>query len=72
MTELTVETVERYLSTLKRQSVHVVNLTALGQDCGDNALKFSGYGTPVRVDHQVEDQFQTAAFQVVWQLLKSC
>lgn len=56
MTELTIEAVQQYLSALKRQPVRVVNLTALGQEGHAKAIKFCGYGSPVRIDYRLSDQ----------------
>jgi len=56
MTELTLETVEHYLSVLKGQPVRVLGLAPLGQDDEAKAIKFCGYGTPIRVDYQAAGQ----------------
>lgn len=56
MTELTLETVQRYLGSLTRESVEVLRLTPLGQDRQDKAVKFCGYGSPIRVDYRLADQ----------------
>ncbi|MBV8550612.1 MAG: phosphotransferase [Acidobacteriaceae bacterium] len=56
MTELTPETVQRYLSSLKGQPVRVLNLASLGQDGQADTIKFGGYGSPIRVDYQSADQ----------------
>lgn len=56
MTELTLETIQRYLSSLKREPVEVLNLQALGQDREDKAIKFCGYGSPLRIDYQQAGQ----------------
>jgi hypothetical protein len=53
MTELTVDSIQRYLSTLKGRQVHVLGLSALGQEGHEKAIKFCGYGSPVRVDYQL-------------------
>lgn len=56
MAELTFEAVQQYLSSLKGQPVRVLNLTPLGQDDQAKAIKFCGYGTPIRVDYQITNQ----------------
>ena len=56
MTELTLETVEHYLSVLKGQPIRVLGLAPLGQDVEAKAIKFCGYGSPIRVDYQVASQ----------------
>jgi hypothetical protein len=53
MTELTLETVQKYLSSLWRKLVRVLSLASLGQDSESKAIKFCGYGTPIRVDYQI-------------------
>jgi hypothetical protein len=56
MTELTIEKIERYLGIVYGQPIHVLGLAPLGEDRQDKALKFGGYGSPVRVDYQLPDQ----------------
>lgn len=56
MAELTSEIVQQYLSRLKGQSLRVLGLTPLGQDRSEQAIKFGGYGTPVRVDYELAGQ----------------
>jgi len=56
MTELTAEVVQRYLNSLEEQPVHVLSLAPLGEERHDKAIKFCGYGSPVRVDYQLRGQ----------------
>ncbi len=56
MTEHTLETIQSYLSLLKGEPTQVLHLAALGQDRHDKAIKFCGYGSPIRVDYQQGDQ----------------
>jgi len=56
MTELTLETIQHYLRSLKGEAVQVLGLTALGEDRRDKAIKFGGYGSPIRVDYQLPSQ----------------
>ena len=55
MTELKLEVVQQYLRSLEQQPVQVLNLSPLGQEGQSKAIKFCGYGTPVRVDYQLAD-----------------
>ena len=52
MTELTLEAIQRYLCSLHRRPVQVLRLTPLGEDREDKAIKFCGYGSPIRVEYQ--------------------
>lgn len=52
MTELTLEAIQRYLSSLKGEPVEVLRLAPLGEDRQDKAIKFCGYGSPIRIDYQ--------------------
>jgi Phosphotransferase enzyme family len=56
MAELTFETIQRYLASLKREPVRVLRLVALGQEQGEKTIKFWGYGSPIRVEYQVPGQ----------------
>ncbi len=56
MRELTLETVQRYLRRVKGQSAQVLGLAPLGQERQESAIKFCGYGSPIRVDYQLADQ----------------
>jgi hypothetical protein len=52
MTELTLEAIQRYLSSLKGEPVQVLHLAPLGEDRQDKTIKFCGYGSPIRVNYQ--------------------
>ena len=56
MTELTLEKIEQYLSSLKGKPVQVLHLAPLGEDSRDKAIKFCGYGSPIRIDYQLAGQ----------------
>jgi hypothetical protein len=56
MRELTLEKVQQYLSALESQPVQVLSLAPLGQDRQEKAIKFCGYGSPIRVDYQLEGE----------------
>ena len=56
MTELTLETVQRYLSLLNKQAVHVHSLAPLGENSQEKGIKFCGYGSPVRVEYELPGQ----------------
>lgn len=50
------EAIERYLTGIMSQPVRVVNLVALGESGAEKAIKFGGYGRPIRVDYALPDQ----------------
>lgn len=52
MTELTLERIEQYLSSLKGKPVQVLHLAPLGENSRDKAIKFCGYGSPIRIVYQ--------------------
>jgi hypothetical protein len=52
MVELSCESVERYLRKLKGREVRVLRLVPLREDEEPKAIKFWGYGSPVRIDCQ--------------------
>jgi hypothetical protein len=52
MAELSCESVERYLQKLKGREVRVLRLVPLPEDEEPKAIKFWGYGSPVRIDCQ--------------------
>jgi hypothetical protein len=56
MPELKLDTIQQYLSSLKGQPVRVLGLAPLGEDPQDKAIKFGGYGSPIRVDYQLPGQ----------------
>jgi hypothetical protein len=49
MAELSCESVERYLRKLKGREVRVLRLVPLREDEEPKAIKFWGYGSPVRI-----------------------
>lgn len=56
MPRLTLDAIQHYLGTLKGQPVRVLGLSPLGEEQRDKAIKFCGYGTPIRVDYQLPGQ----------------
>jgi hypothetical protein len=56
MTELTLEAIQRYLSSLKGEPIQILRLAPLGEDRQDKAIKFCGYGSPIRVVYQEADK----------------
>lgn len=53
MSEPTLETIQNYLRSLKGQGVRVLALAPLGQEHQEKAIKFCGYGVPIRVDYEI-------------------
>lgn len=56
MPELRLETIEQYLTVLNAQPAHVLGMASLGKELGKKAIKFCGYGSPIRVDYQLTGQ----------------
>lgn len=56
MPDLTLEMLQPYLSSVKGLRLRVLGLAPLGQESQDKAIKFCGYGSPVRVDYQSEGE----------------
>ena len=60
MPELKTEQLVRYLNSLLREQVTVVEVVALGHP-EDKTLKGYGYGTPVRIDYELADHQRRSA-----------
>jgi phosphotransferase family enzyme len=54
MVELSIEAVESYLKSLLGSGVTVMGLAPLGGEPGKDAVKGYGYGTPIRVEYQLD------------------
>ena len=54
MPDLTLEMLQQYLSSVNGRRIRVLGLAPLGQEHHEKAIKFCGYGSPIRVDCQSE------------------
>jgi hypothetical protein len=63
--QLDEQQVRSYLEARFGQSARVLGLSILGQESGAHALKGYGYGTPVRVDYELDGQRRTAVLETV-------
>ncbi|HTU45419.1 MAG TPA: phosphotransferase [Bryobacteraceae bacterium] len=61
MIELTLDKIQSYLNALAGAPLKVINLAALGEDRNDRAVKFGGYGNPLRIDCRQQGE-QTESF----------
>ena len=56
MTELKPEVIEQYLRSLHKKDIIFVEMSPLGESKREKAIKFIGYGTPVRINYQVRGE----------------
>ncbi|HEX7959883.1 MAG TPA: hypothetical protein VF493_08190, partial [Terriglobales bacterium] len=62
---LTREGVEQYLRLLLEKPVTVVGLSQLGETAEETSIKGYGYGTPVRIDYEMDGQRRRAVLHTM-------